>query len=97
MMAQRDAALAERDKLRVHNDELQMAAGAADLALQRVTAERDRMRQLLTEAVDELHATISAAYEGTEHYPDQMRRKDRDMDLVRRIRAALKGDGDASL
>lgn len=38
---------AEVANLRECNAELQMSAGAADLAMQRVTAERDRMREAL--------------------------------------------------
>ncbi|CAB4157030.1 hypothetical protein UFOVP747_41 [uncultured Caudovirales phage] len=51
----------------------------------------DAALALLVEAADEIQATVTAAYAGTEQYPDQLRRKDRDMDIVRRIRTALSG------
>lgn len=57
-------------------------------------AEVERLRGLLKEAADYIEETVEATYYGTALYPDQQRRKERDMDLPRRIRAALEGGSD---
>jgi hypothetical protein len=63
-----------------------------DAMLRDLIAERDAARKLLAKAAADIEATVTAEYAGMEGYPDQMRRKDRDMDLVRRIRAHLAGE-----
>lgn len=71
---------------------------ARDIAhtLRTQAAEVARLRELLTEAADDLEASVQALYAGMTD-PTSVRRRDRDMDLPRRIRALLAekeaGDG----
>lgn len=81
---------------RYHAEEesgLRACAHMTAATLRALVIQRNAMRLLMEEAAEEILATITATYAGTEHYPDQARRKDRDMDLVRRLRAAGVADG----
>jgi hypothetical protein len=64
-------------------------AGTAAATLRALSAERDAAHALLREAADDLRASVNAEYEGTEAYPAMARKKERDLDLVRRIEAVL--------
>jgi hypothetical protein len=51
--------------------------------------EIERLRALAKELADDLEAEIDAHYAKTKDYPSELRRYERDMDSVRRARAAL--------
>ena len=52
--------------------------------------EIERLRALVTELADDLEAKIKARYpEAWREYPSEQRRYERDMELVRRARAAV--------
>ena len=55
-------------------------------------AEIGRLRALLKEAADELAFAYHDQHPNRADYPDEMRRYNRDMDLVNRIREALGDD-----
>jgi primosomal protein N'' len=67
---------------------------AADYAkwLKAAEAERDRLRDALTDCANDLEAEIVARYDGILHYPSQRVKYDLDMSTVEKARAALKGD-----
>ena len=64
--------------------------------IEALTAERDALRDLLSAAASDLAEYVDNEYpEPTRsQYPDTRRRYERDMELVYRIRAALKGQTD---
>ena len=57
-------------------------------------AERDRLRALLAEAASDLTTYVDAEYppDTCDRYPGIANRRERDMELVRRIEAELKGE-----
>lgn len=61
-----------------------------------IEAENARLRGLLEEAADDIEETVEATYRSMNLYPDQQRRKEQDMNLPRRIRAALEDRSDES-
>ena len=82
-----DILLGEVEYLEMMRDDLQKAfTRAADT--------RDRLRALLAEAASDLTAYVDAEYppDTCDQYPDIARRHYRDMELVRRIKAELKGE-----
>lgn len=70
------------ESLRAENDKLR--------------AENEALRKLAREAADEIEGYVDAVYPANDRslYPDQQRRYLRDMDLVNRIRDALRGEGE---
>ena len=68
---------------------------AYEQALSVMEADNERLQSLLAHAASDLTAYVDAEYppDTCAQYPDIARRHHRDMDLVRRIEAALKGEG----
>lgn len=62
--------------------------------VERLRAENDTLRKLLAESADEISEYVESDYPANERsmYPDQQRRYLRDMDIVLRIKAALRGE-----
>ena len=57
--------------------------------------EIERLRELLEEAAEELTTIFDMAYPDRTDYPDEMRRWKRDMDLVYRIKDAIRNQDTA--
>jgi len=52
-------------------------------------AEIERLKALVKELADELDVLVEARYSGTKGYPSEQRRYERDIEPVKRARAAL--------
>jgi uncharacterized protein YoxC len=52
-------------------------------------AEIERLKALVKELADELDVLVEARYSGTKGYPSELRRYERDIEPVKRARAAL--------
>jgi len=62
---------------------------AAGVTLRAQDAEIERLKALVKELADELDVLVEARYSGTKGYPSEQRRYERDIEPVKRARAAL--------
>lgn len=67
----------------------QSEARLSDTAGRAAMATVMSLRALLAECANEMEDDLNAAYPHRDQYRDQMRRWERDMDIVRRVRAAI--------
>ena len=63
--------------------------GGAIAAIERLTVERDALRALVAELADELESEVEGHYHAIKDHPAMMPKYERDMEPVKRARAAL--------
>lgn len=82
----------ERFRTRTFSNELAQMVSAYEAALSAAEARIERLWALLVELADDCEAEVENRYKGIKDHPVMTPRYERDMDTVRRARAALKGE-----
>lgn len=80
----------EQDKVERLQDRLREQITERPVLLGKRDAEIERLKALLAEARDDIHDEVINRYPFRDLYPGEMRRYERDMDIVHRIDKALK-------